>query len=314
MSDNAHAEERPHVPVLPDEVISGLAVKPGGTYIDSTFGRGGHFSQIAKRLTDGRILGIDRDREAIEYAKRHFPGGNTRVVHGRFSQIAELAAENGISCADGILLDAGVSSPQFDDSSRGFTFRTSGTLDMRMDTADSLTAKEIVNTYSKERLVAIFRDYGEERFAVRIADAIIRRRERAELETTEELSELIKAAYPAKFRRDKHPAKKVFMAIRYEVNSEVQELTKFLETAPGLLKKGGRLAVISFNSIEDRLVKTSYSRLADGCVCPKNRPCVCGFVQKYRTVGKVITAGRDELLQNPRSAPAKLRILERIAD
>ncbi|MDR0814031.1 MAG: 16S rRNA (cytosine(1402)-N(4))-methyltransferase RsmH [Oscillospiraceae bacterium] len=311
MTDNT---EFSHVPVLLTEVLDGLAVSPDGTYIDATFGRGGHFSQIAARLSGGRILGIDRDLTAVEYAKRHFTAENTRVVHGRFSQIAELAEENGISGADGILLDAGVSSPQFDDSTRGFTFRTSGMLDMRMDISDSLTAKEIVNTYSKERLVAILRDYGEERFAARIADAIVRRRETSELETTEELSDLIKAAYPAKFRRDKHPAKKTFMAIRYEVNSEVQELTKFLSVAPGLLKKGGRLAVICFNSIEARLVKTSYARLVDGCICPKNLPCVCGFVQKYRTIGKEITAGQAELLQNPRAASAKLRILERIAD
>ena len=305
-----------HVSVLLRECIDNLNIRPEGIYLDGTLGLGGHSYEIASRLTSGRLIGIDRDETAIERAGRRLAPFADRVtlVHGNFSEACEILDRLGIEGVDGMLFDLGVSSPQLDEAERGFSYMQDAPLDMRMDGSASLTAYDVVNTWPEDRLNRILWDYGEERYARRITAAIARAREEKPVETTMELVALIKAALPAQALREKqHPAKRSFQAIRIAVNDELGSVERMLASAPDRLTKGGRLCVISFHSLEDRLVKQAIHKRVDGCTCPKSLPvCVCGFKQSLKTVGGVVTAGEEELERNPRARSAKLRVAERV--
>ena len=309
--------EARHVSVLLNECIENLNIKPGGVYLDGTLGLGGHSYQIASRLTTGRLICIDRDETAIERAgKRLAPfGDKVTLVHGNFSDAAQIIESLGIPGVDGMLFDLGVSSPQLDEIERGFSYMGDAPLDMRMDAGDSLTAYEVVNTWPEERLNRILWDYGEERYARRISRAILEHRARKPIATTLELVEIIKGAMPAAALREKqHPAKRSFQAIRIAVNDELGAISQMMETAPDKLNKGGRLCVISFHSLEDRIVKAGIAARENGCTCPREAPiCTCGFVQTLKSVSrKPILPGAEELEQNPRSRSAKLRVAERV--
>ncbi len=305
-----------HAPVLLEECIAGLDIRPEGTYVDGTLGGGGHSYEIAKRLTTGRLIGIDRDETALTAARERLNpfGEHVTLVKSNFDRLGEILDELGVGTVDGMLFDLGVSSPQLDEAERGFSYMADAPLDMRMDRAGSLTAREIVNLWPEEELKRILYTYGEERYAPRIAAAICRRRQEKEIENTLELAELIRSAMPAAARREKqHPAKRSFQAIRIAVNDELGSVERMLASAPDRLKTGGRLCVISFHSLEDRLVKQAIHKRVDGCTCPKSLPvCVCGFKQTLKTVGGVITAGEEELARNPRARSAKLRVAERV--
>ncbi|MCM1523122.1 MAG: 16S rRNA (cytosine(1402)-N(4))-methyltransferase RsmH [Ruminococcus sp.] len=302
-----------HIPVLLDECIEGLDIKPDGIYIDGTCGGAGHSREIAGRLDKGTLLGIDRDPDAVNAASERLKNYPARVVSGNYSDIAEIAAENGIKAADGILLDLGVSSYQLDSPERGFSYHSSAPLDMRMSKS-GISAGDIVNTYSRESLVKILYEYGEEKFAPRIADGIIRKREEKPLETTEELADIVRESIPAKFRREKNPCKKTFQAVRIAVNNELDHLDKALDGSFELLKTGGRLCVITFHSLEDRIVKQRFASWCRGCTCPPDFPvCVCGNTPKAKQINrKPVSAGEEELERNPRSRSAKLRIIEKL--
>ena len=309
--------EAKHVSVLLNECIENLNIKPGGVYLDGTLGLGGHSYQIASRLTTGRLICIDRDETAIERAgKRLAPfGDKVTLVHGNFSDAAQIIDSLGIPGVDGMLFDLGVSSPQLDEIERGFSYMGDAPLDMRMDAGDSLTAYEVVNTWPEERLNRILWDYGEERYARRISRAIVEHRARKPIATTLELVEIIKGAMPAAALREKqHPAKRSFQAIRIAVNDELGAISQMMETAPDKLNKGGRLCVISFHSLEDRIVKSGIASRENGCTCPREAPiCTCGFVQTLKSVSrKPILPSAEELEQNPRSRSAKLRVAERV--
>ena len=309
--------EAKHVSVLLNECIDNLNIKPGGVYLDGTLGLGGHSYQIASRLTTGRLICIDRDETAIERAgKRLAPfGDRVTLVHGNFSDAAQIIDSLGIPGVDGMLFDLGVSSPQLDEIQRGFSYRGDAPLDMRMDAGDSLTAYEVVNTWPEERLNRILWDYGEERYARRISRAILEHRSKKPIATTLELVDIIKGAMPAAALREKqHPAKRSFQAIRIAVNDELGAISQMMETAPDKLNKGGRLCVISFHSLEDRIVKAGIAARENGCTCPREAPiCTCGFVQTLKSVSrKPILPGAEELEQNPRSRSAKLRVAERV--
>ena len=309
--------EAKHVSVLLNECIENLNIKPGGVYLDGTLGLGGHSYQIASRLTTGRLICIDRDETAIERAgKRLAPfGDRVTLVHGNFSDAAQIIDSLGIPGVDGMLFDLGVSSPQLDEIQRGFSYMGDAPLDMRMDAGDSLTAYEVVNTWPEERLNRILWDYGEERYARRISRAILEHRAKKPISTTLELVDIIKGAMPAAALREKqHPAKRSFQAIRIAVNDELGAISQMMETAPDKLNKGGRLCVISFHSLEDRIVKASIAARENGCTCPREAPiCTCGFVQTLKSVSrKPILPGAEELEQNPRSRSAKLRVAERV--
>ena len=306
-----------HVSVLLDECIEGLAIKPEGIYVDGTLGGAGHSSQIAPRLTTGCLIGIDRDAVALEAAgKRLEPyGERVKLVHSNFCRIGSSLQELNIPGVDGILLDLGVSSPQLDDGSRGFSYMTDAPLDMRMDHSDSLSAHTVVNTWSYEELKRILFEYGEERYAPQIASAICKRRETAPIQTTLELVEVIRSAMPAAALREKqHPAKRSFQAIRIAVNDELNAVAKVMEDAIPLLNPGGRLAVITFHSLEDRIVKNAMAAAAKGCTCPPSFPvCVCGKKPKVKLITrKPIVSGEEELERNPRARSAKLRICEKL--
>ena len=309
--------EAKHVSVLLNECIENLNIKPTGVYLDGTLGLGGHSYQIASRLTTGRLICIDRDETAIERAgKRLAPfGDKVTLVHGNFSDAAQIIDSLGIPGVDGMLFDLGVSSPQLDEIERGFSYMGDAPLDMRMDAGDSLTAYEVVNTWPEERLNRILWDYGEERYARRISRAILEHRAGKPIETTLELVEIIKGAMPAAALREKqHPAKRSFQAIRIAVNDELGAISQMMETAPDKLNKGGRLCVISFHSLEDRIVKSGIAARENGCTCPREAPiCTCGFVQTLKSVSrKPILPSAEELEQNPRSRSAKLRVAERV--
>ena len=305
-----------HVPVLLGECLAGLDIRPEGVYVDGTLGGGGHAFEIAKRLTTGLLIGIDRDETALRAAgERLAPfGERVKLVRSNFDRLGEVLDALGIPLADGLLFDLGVSSPQLDDAGRGFSYMADAPLDMRMDRESPLTARTVVNEWPEEELRRILRDYGEERYAGKIAAAIGKRRERRPIETTLELADLIRDAMPAAARREKqHPAKRSFQALRIAVNDELGSVERMLETAPDRLKPGGRLCVISFHSLEDRLVKQAIHRRVDGCTCPKDLPvCVCGFRQTLKTLGGVITASEEELRENPRARSAKLRVAQRV--
>ncbi|MGI5976460.1 MAG: 16S rRNA (cytosine(1402)-N(4))-methyltransferase RsmH [Candidatus Limivicinus sp.] len=309
--------EAKHISVLLDECIENLNIKPDGIYVDGTLGLGGHSYEIASRLRGGRLIGIDRDETAIERAgKRLEPFKDfVTLVHGNFSDTAEILDSLGIEAADGMLFDLGVSSPQLDEADRGFSYMNDAPLDMRMDSGDSLTAYTIVNTYSEDQLNRIFWDYGEERHARRISAAILRAREKKPVETTLELVNIIKSALPAAALREKHhPAKRCFQAIRIAVNDELGAIERMLSSAPDKLKTGGRLCIISFHSLEDRIVKLGINKRENGCTCPREAPvCTCGFVQTLRSVSrKPILPTEDETERNPRARSAKLRVAERV--
>lgn len=306
-----------HVSVLLEECIEGLAIKPGGIYVDGTLGGAGHSCQIAARLTTGRLVGIDRDQTALRAAAQRLApfGDRVSLVHANFSEIAHALTSLGISSVDGILLDLGVSSPQLDNKERGFSYMADAPLDMRMDSADAQDAHQIVNNWSYEALKRILYEYGEERFAPQIASAICRSREIKPIETTLELVEVIRSAMPASALREKqHPAKRSFQAIRIAVNDELNDLNKVLEAAIPLLKPGGRLAVITFHSLEDRIVKNAMASAAKGCTCPPNFPvCVCGKKPQVKLITrKPIVSSDEELNENPRARSAKLRICEKL--
>ena len=309
--------EYSHKPVLLRECLEGLAVKPNGIYVDGTLGRAGHALEIAKRLTTGRLIAIDRDKAALDAAPVRLQGHLDKVVlvRGNFGGLNAILTDLGVSGVDGMLFDLGVSSPQLDDGSRGFSYLQDAPLDMRMDRSAALTARDVVNGWSQEELKRILWQYGEERYSGLIAAAIVRERGQAPVETTGRLAELIRAAMPAKARKEKqHPAKRSFQAIRIAVNDELGEVERMLACALDVLKPGGRLAVISFHSLEDRLVKTAYAQWAKGCTCPPDFPvCVCGKTPRACLVGKrPITADEEELRDNPRARSAKLRIAEKI--
>ena len=309
--------EAKHVSVLLNECIENLNIKPGGVYLDGTLGLGGHSYQIASRLTTGRLICIDRDETAIERAGKRLAPFRDRVtlVHGNFSDAAQIIDSLGIPGVDGMLFDLGVSSPQLDEIQRGFSYMGDAPLDMRMDAGDSLTAYEVVNTWPEERLNRILWDYGEERYARRISRAILEHRSKKPIATTLELVDIIKGAMPAAALREKqHPAKRSFQAIRIAVNDELGAISQMMETAPDKLNKGGRLCVISFHSLEDRIVKAGIAARENGCTCPREAPiCTCGFVQTLKSVSrKPILPGAEELEQNPRSRSAKLRVAERV--
>nr|WP_325242506.1 16S rRNA (cytosine(1402)-N(4))-methyltransferase RsmH [uncultured Oscillibacter sp.] len=304
--------EYTHKPVLLDECAEALHIRPEGTYVDGTLGRAGHSREIAKRLTTGRLICIDRDMAAIEAARERLAPWMDRVklVHSNFSELGNvLADEEGV---DGMLFDLGVSSPQLDDPERGFSYMHDAPLDMRMDRTSPLTAQEVVNSWSLEELRRVLFDFGEERYAPAIARAIVRRREHRPIETTLELVDVIKSAMPpAALREKQHPAKRSFQAVRIAVNGELEALPPMLRAAADKLRPGGRLAVITFHSLEDRIVKRTLRELAQGCTCPPNFPvCVCGKRPLLR-LDKPVTPTAAEVAENPRARSARLRAAEK---
>ena len=306
-----------HISVLLQECLDGLDIKPDGIYVDGTLGGAGHSSQIAKRLTTGRLIGIDRDPVALKAAgERLAPyGDRVTLVHSNFCEIRQVLEELNIPGVDGILLDLGVSSPQLDDGERGFSYMADAPLDMRMNGQDALTAAEVVNQWPKEELKRILYDYGEERYAPQIAAAICRRREEKPIETTLELVDIIRSAMPpAALREKQHPAKRSFQAIRIAVNDELGSVEKVMKDAIPALNPSGRLAIITFHSLEDRIVKTAMAAASRGCTCPPSFPvCVCGKKPDVKLVTrKPIVASAQELEENPRSRSAKLRVCEKL--
>ncbi len=306
-----------HVSVLLHEAVDELQVKPSGIYVDGTLGGGGHSYEICKRLdSEGRLIGIDQDAEALEAAQKRLGEFKDRItlVKSNYERTGEVLRELGIEKVDGIILDLGVSSYQLDNAERGFSYREDAPLDMRMDREQTMSAKEIVNGYSQEELFRVIREYGEERYAGSIARNICRQREKKVIETTFELVDIIRTSMPAKAKNGKgHPAKRTFQAIRMECNRELDVLGEALENMVDLLNDGGRVAIITFHSLEDRLVKTSFRRYENPCVCPPDFPiCVCGRKSK----GKVITRkpripSAEETEKNTRAKSAKLRVFEK---
>lgn len=310
-------QEYIHRPVLLCECIEALNIRPGGTYLDGTLGRAGHSLEIVKRLTTGRLICIDRDDAAIQAAKVKLAGHMDKVtlVHGNFHHLDKLLEGLGGPGIDGMLFDLGVSSPQLDDPERGFSYMHDAPLDMRMDRSAPLTAAEVVNTWSQEELSRILWQYGEEHYASRIAGAILRRRAERPIETTLQLVDVIKGAMPAAALREKqHPAKRSFQAIRIAVNDELAAVDEMMRSAVPHLNAGGRLAVISFHSLEDRIVKTAMATMANPCTCPPDFPvCVCGKKPLVKLVSrKPIVSGKEELKFNPRARSAKLRVAEKL--
>ena len=306
-----------HVSVLLNECLEGLNIKENGIYVDGTLGGAGHSSEILKRLSkEGRLIGIDQDTYALKAAKERLKDySNVTFVHSNFSSIENVLNNLNIDGVDGILMDLGVSSYQLDEGERGFSYMKDAPLDMRMNRDKDFSAYNVINEYSEEDLYRIIRDYGEEKFARRIASFIVENRQEKNIETTLELVEIIKSAIPAKARREgPHPAKRTFQAIRIEVNSELSILNKTIEDGVGKLNKGGRMAIITFHSLEDRIVKNKFRDLAVSCRCPKEFPvCVCGEKAKVKVISrKAIEPTKEEVDINPRSRSAKLRVIEKL--
>ena len=309
-----------HIPVLLGECLEGLNIRPDGVYLDGTLGGAGHSCEILKRLTTGRLYGIDRDAEAIAAAQKRIDEAGLsdkfKAVHGNFHEAKALLAECGADGLDGALLDLGVSSHQLDEGARGFSYQGDFPLDMRMDKSAPLTAADIVNTYSREEITAILRDYGEENWAAQIARVLCDRRAVQPILTTAQLVDVIDAAIPKKIRAKdpSHPARRTFQALRIAVNDELKPLENALRDISSLLRPGGRFCVIAFHSLEDRIVKTCFKSLADPCTCPKSFPvCVCGKKPTVRLItSKPITASEEELRRNPRARSATLRIIEHL--
>lgn len=306
-----------HVSVLLNECIEGLNIKPDGTYVDCTLGGAGHSSHILKNLSnDGILIGIDQDRDALKAAKERLKDyDNVKYVHSNFYNIDNILSELDIKKVDGILMDLGVSSYQLDEASRGFSYMHDAPLDMRMNRDNDFSAYDVVNNYSEEQLYKIIKDYGEEIFAKRIANFIVNARKINPIQSTLELVEIIKKAIPAKARREgPHPAKRTFQAIRIEVNSELKILNKTIEDGVKRLDKGGRMVIITFHSLEDRIVKLKYRELENPCTCPKEFPmCMCGKKPTVKVLTrKGVAPSKEEIEENPRSRSAKVRILEKI--
>ena len=306
-----------HIPVLYESVIEGLDIKPDGIYVDGTLGGGGHSSGICKSLEGGMLIGIDRDADALDAASKRLDEYKCEkhFVHSNYSEIKFVLNELGIEKIDGALLDLGVSSFQLDNSSRGFSYQNDAPLDMRMDRSERTTAKDIVNEYSQKELARIIKEYGEERWAARIAEFICEYRKEKDIETTFELVDIIKRAIPAAARREgPHPAKRTFQAIRIEVNQELEHLRNCLDDFIDVLAPGGRLCVISFHSLEDRIVKETFQKHINPCTCPPEFPvCTCGKKADVKKINsKVHEADAAELLNNPRARSAKLRIIEKL--
>ena len=306
-----------HISVLLNECLEGLNIKENGIYVDGTLGGAGHSSEILKKLSnEGRLIGIDQDTDALKAAKERLENySNVTFVHSNFSSIENVLNNLNIDGVDGILMDLGVSSYQLDEGERGFSYMKDAPLDMRMNRDKDFSAYNVINEYSEEDLYRIIRDYGEEKFARRIASFIVENRQEKNIETTLELVEIIKSAIPAKARREgPHPAKRTFQAIRIEVNSELSILNKTIEDGVGKLNKGGRMAIITFHSLEDRIVKNKFRDLAVSCRCPKEFPvCVCGEKAKVKVISrKAIEPTKEEVDINPRSRSAKLRVIEKL--
>lgn len=316
-------QEFKHKPVLLTECLEGLRIRPDGVYVDGTLGGGGHSSEIARRLTTGTLIGIDRDMDAIRAAEARVreatpPGAAFRALHGNFHDAKALLQSAGIEKIDGALLDLGVSSYQLDNRARGFSYQADAPLDMRMDASQPFSARELVNEWPEKDIARVIREYGEENWAAQIARVLCDRRKRAPIETTLQLVDVIDAAIPKKVRaRDgSHPARRTFQALRIAVNDELKPLEQALDDFASLLKPGGRLCVIAFHSLEDRVVKTTFHRLANPCTCPPSFPvCVCGKTPTVRLITrKPITASETELEENPRARSATLRIAEGIGN
>ncbi len=308
-----------HKSVLLWETIEGLKIKPDGVYVDGTLGGGGHSAEIVARLHGGgRLIGIDQDEAAIEAAGRKLSGFGEKVlvVRDNYRNTKTVLARLGISGIDGMMLDLGVSSYQLDTKERGFSYRYDTPLDMRMDMRQNFSSRDIINGYSEMELYRVIRDYGEDKFAKNIAKHIVKAREKKPIETTGELNEIIRAAIPAKMRVEGgHPSKRTFQAIRIECNRELEVLKESIEELIELLKPGGRLCIITFHSLEDRIVKTAFKTAQNPCICPPGFPvCVCGRKSKGKVVtGKPILPGEEELKENTRSKSAKLRIFEKVS-
>lgn len=306
-----------HKPVLLEECIQALNIRPDGIYLDGTLGRAGHSREIARRLTTGRLICVDRDQAALDAAQERLGEWMDKVtlVHSNFDQLDAILDGLHLAGVDGMLFDLGVSSPQLDDGERGFSYRTDAPLDMRMDRSEGLTAAQVVNTWPQEELRRILSQYGEERYAPTIAAAIVRRRQERPIETTLELVDVIKSGMPARALKEKqHPAKRSFQAIRIAVNDELGSVDRMVREAVPRLNPGGRLAVISFHSLEDRIVKNALAAFAKGCTCPPDFPvCVCGKKPQVKLVNKKpIVSGAAELEENPRARSAKLRVAEKL--
>ncbi len=305
-----------HLSVMPTEVVDAIVTNPSGIYVDCTLGGGGHSKLIASKLDpEGMIIGIDQDAEAIEAAKLRLAevGCQVRIVHSNFSRLDEILHDLETDKVDGILFDLGVSSHQIDTAERGFSYMHNAPLDMRMDRSQNLTAHDVINTYDEESLYKIFHEYGEERFSNRIARAIINARKDKPIDTTGELVKLIEKTVPFINKKSGHPAKRVFQAVRIEVNNELGILNEAIQSAVNHLKSGGRIAVITFHSLEDRIIKNTFKTMAADCICPKNFPvCVCNHKAEIKILGKQITAADSELESNPRAKSAKLRVAEKI--
>lgn len=306
-----------HVSVLLEETLEGLNINEEGIYVDGTLGGAGHSSEILKRLSNnGRLIGIDQDTDALKAAKERLKNyDNVTYVHNNFHNIKDILEQLEIDEIDGIMMDLGVSSYQLDNKDRGFSYMQDAPLDMRMNRESDFSAYQVVNSYEEERLYEIIKEYGEEKFAKRIASNIVKERNIKEIQTTFELVDIIKKSIPAKFRREgPHPAKRTFQAIRIEVNSELDILNKAIENSVNKLKKGGRIAIITFHSLEDRIVKRKFKELANPCTCPSSFPiCVCNKKPTLKVITRKAIAPSDaEILENPRSRSAKVRIAERV--
>ena len=305
-----------HLSVMPNEVVESLVTNLDGIYVDCTLGGAGHSLLIASKLNDdGTIIGIDQDSEAIEAAKTRLKDVSCKVqiVRSNFSQLDKILSDCGIDEVDGILFDLGVSSHQIDTAERGFSYMHNAPLDMRMDQEQKFTARDVVNNYDEEELYKIFHEYGEERFSNRIAKAIVAARKIKSIDTTGELVKIIEKAVPFVSKKSGHPAKRVFQAIRIEVNNELSILEDAINSAVNHLKIGGRIAIITFHSLEDRIVKSTFKTLATDCICPKDFPvCVCNHKAQIKILGKQTTATNEELNKNPRAKSAKLRVAEKI--
>lgn len=306
-----------HIPVLLKESIDGLKIRPDGIYVDGTLGMGGHSEAIAERLQGGLLIAVDRDDEALEKAQKRLErfGDKIHFIHGNFADLPAILDDQGVALVDGMLFDFGVSSPQLDEPERGFSYMHDAPLDMRMDRTDTISAWLLVNRWPEKKLETVLKDFGEERFARRIAERIVEERKKYAINSTLQLADIVKKAMPPKALREKqHPAKRTFQALRIAVNDELGSIDAMMATAPDRLKVGGRLAVISFHSLEDRIVKKAIASRENGCTCPREAPvCTCGFVQTLKTITrKPITAGEDEVRRNPRARSAKLRIAERV--
>ena len=312
------SEQFSHIPVLLNETLALLAPERGGIFVDGTLGGGGHSEAVLTRLGQAdRLIGIDRDWEAVHAAGERLStfGGRFTALHGNFFDMKALLGEIGVTEVSGILLDLGVSSHQLDKSARGFSYKTEAPLDMRMDQSAGLSAKDVVNTYPEAELARIFFEYGEERFSRRIAEKICRAREQYPIETTLQLAQIVREAIPAKYRNEpQHPARRTFQALRIEVNGELKGLDHAVEQACDLLQKGGRLCIITFHSLEDRIVKQAFRRFENPCTCPPSAPiCICGKLPKAKILTKKpLTASAEEEAQNSRSTSAKLRCIEKI--